>query len=152
MSKLTIAFLILLASCGAGFAQKPDFQCVVIALNLDSANVEVIERRPVIEIGRFDIAETMEEERITRFFRFPKTKWFVVASLYTTDESMLSKSGIGSIDLELSFARKRRRNLFKSPAVATAETPFQTFDIVRVTTIVRLDNHRYAVTLECKAP
>ena len=152
MNKLTATFLICLASCSTGLAQKPDFQCVITALNLDSANVEVIEKQPVREIGRFDVQGTMEEERIIKFFRFPKTNWFVVASLYTTDESMLSKSGVGSIDLELSFARKRRRNLFKSPAVATAETPIQTFDIDRVTTVVRLDNHRHAVTLECKAP
>ena len=152
MNKLIATLIILLASCSTGVAQKPDFQCVITALNLDSDNVEVIEKQPVIEIGRFDVVGTMEEERIVKFFRFPKANWFVVASIYTTDESMLSKSGVGSIDLELSFARKRRRNLFKSPAVATAETPFQTFDITRVTTIVRLDNHRHAVTMECKAP
>jgi len=94
----------------------------------------------------------MEEERIVRFFKLPNTGWFAVASLYTTDESMLSKSGIGSIDTELSFARNRRRNVLTSPALAISETPFKTFDITRVSTLVRLGKRRLFVTMECKAP
>lgn len=152
MNKLTVTFLTLLVSSSVGFAQKPRLECAITAFSLNSVNMEAIEKEPVREIGRFNVYETMEEERIIKFFRFPKTSWFVVASLYPTDESMASKSGAGSINLELSFAKRRRRNVFTSPAVAIAETPFQAFDIARVTTVVRLSNHRAVVNLECKAP
>jgi hypothetical protein len=142
----------LFAGCGLGFAQKPQFDCSITALNLDSANIETIDQKPIIEIGRFEIYQTMEEERIIKFFKLPKTSWFVIASIYTTDESMASKSGRDSINLELSFARKRRRNVLMSPAVAISETPLNTFDIARVTTIVRLGNNRRVINLECKTP
>jgi hypothetical protein len=152
-ARLLVISWILLACEIFGFAQqKPEFECSIHILNLDSANPEVIRKQFVNEIARFKIYETMEEERIDKFFRVPKTGWFVVASFWTTDESMLSKSGIGSIDMELSFATTRRRNIFKSPAVASSETPFKTFDIARVSTVTRLRKHRQHVTMECKAP
>jgi hypothetical protein len=150
--KLITILGIILTSSGLCCAQKPEFSCTIATLNLDSGNSATIEKQHVNEIAHFNINETMEEEPILKFFRLPKTRWFAVFRLYTSDESMLTKSGIGSIDLELSFARTRRRNLLTSPASASAETPFKTFDIVRVTTVARLDNHRILVVLECKAP
>lgn len=152
-ARLIIVFLLVLTCEVVGYAQqKPEFECSIHVLNLDSANPDVIRKQAVNEIARFKIFETMEEERIVKFFRVPKSRWFVVASLWTTDESMVSKSGIGSIDMELSFATKRRRNIFTSPAVANSETPFKTFDIARVSTVVLLGKHRQHVTMECKAP
>ncbi len=152
-TRLTIVFWIVLACGAVGFAQeKPEFECSINTFNVDSSNPEALNKQSANEFARFKIYETMEEERIVKFFRVPKTRWFVVASLNTTDESMLSRSGIGSLDLELSFARKRRRNIFASPALAVSETPFKTFDIARVTTVVRLGRHRQAMTMECKAP
>lgn len=141
--------IVCVASCAA---QKPEFSCTMFSLNVDSSNLATIEKQHVNEFAHFDIKETMEEEPIIKFFRVPKTRWYAVFRLYTSDESMVSKSGIGSIDLELSFARKRRRNILLSPAMASAETPFKTFDIVRVSTVLRLDNHRRLVGVECKAP
>lgn len=152
MNKLIIASLIVLICASENFAQKPDFECVIVTLNLDSSNPEVIRKQEGKEIGRFQINETMEEERIIKFFQLPKTRWFVVASLYTTDESLVSKSGIGSLDMELSFARKRKRNIFTSPAYSVSETPFKTFDVARVSTIVQVGGHRQSVTMECKVP
>ena len=151
MKLITIIGMILIPAqlCSA---QKPAFSCTIGTLNLDSGNPATIEKLHVKEIAHFNIDGTMEEEPIIKFFRLPNTRWFAVFRLYTSDESMVTKSGIGSIDLELSFARKRRRNLFTSPANASAETPFKTFDVVRVTTVARLDNHRLLVVLECKAP
>jgi len=124
----------------------------MFSLKLRSSNPASIERQELNEFGHFDIEGTMEEEPIIRFFRVPNTRWFAVFRLFTSDESMVSKTGIGSIELELSFARNRRRNILTSPAVASAETPFKTFDVVRVRTVVLLDNHRHLVGVECKAP
>ena len=145
--------LIIIASCAATcVAQKPEFSCSMFSLKLRSSNPASIERQELNEFGHFDIEGTMEEEPIIRFFRVPNTRWFAVFRLFTSDESMVSKTGIGSIELELSFARNRRRNILTSPAVASAETPFKTFDVVRVRTVVLLDNHRHLVGVECKAP
>jgi len=151
MKLITILGLMLLFS-GLCCAQKPEFSCTIATLNLDSGNSATIEKQHVSEIAHFNVNETMEEEPIIKFFRLPNTRWFAVFRLYTSDESMVSKSGIGSIDLELSFARKRRRNILTSPASASAETPFKIFDTVRVTAVARLDNHRRLVVAECKAP
>jgi len=106
-------------------------------------------KQPLQEIGRFKVDGTMEEERIIKYFRLPKTKWFVVASLYTTDESMASKSGIGSFFMELSLSGTRKRNIFTSPAFAASETPFITFDVGRVSMIIRAGGHRQMVIMEC---
>jgi hypothetical protein len=150
--KLLTTFGIVLVWSTLCSAQKTEFVCTIATLNLGSGSPAAIEKEHVNEIAHFDINETMEEEPILKFFRVPKTRWFAVVRLYTSDESMISKTGIGSIDLELSFSTKRRRNLMTSPANASAETPFKTFDIVRVTTVARLDNRRLLVVLECKAP
>src|SRR5437868_4168391 len=113
--KRPIILLIFGLICGmptlAQNPQKPEFECAIFVLNADSNNSDVIDKQTDKLLARFTVNETMEEERIIKFFRLPNSPWFVVASLYTTDESMLSKSGIGSIDTELSFARRRRRNI-----------------------------------------
>jgi hypothetical protein len=90
-----------------------------------------------------------EEERINKYFRLPKTNWFVVASLYGTDESLPSKSGADSLDIELSLAKTRKRNIFISPAYASAEAPFNSFEIARVSMIANVGGHRQMVVLEC---
>lgn len=133
-------------------AEKPEFECSIYILNINSNDPDVLDREPARLLAHFTVDGTMEEQRIVKFFKLPHTQWFVVASLYTTDESMLSRSGIGSIDTELSFARRRRRNILASPAVAISETPFKTFDVTRVSTVVRLSKRRLIVTMECKAP
>jgi hypothetical protein len=85
----------------------------------------VIAKQPVKEVARFKVDGVGEEERINRYFRLPKTNWFVVASLYSTDESLASKNGADSLDMELSLAKTRRRNIFVSPAYASAEAPIK---------------------------
>ena len=125
------------------------FDCVVATLSLDSTKSDVIARQPVKEVARFKLDGIGEEQRINRYFRLPKTDWFIVASLYTTDESLASKNGADSLDMELSLARRRRRNIFVSPAYASAEAPVNSFDTARVTMIANVDGHRQLVVMEC---
>ena len=125
------------------------FDCAVAALNLDSAKPRVIAKQPVRQIGKFKLDGVGEEQRINRYFRLPKTNWFIVASLYSTDESLASRNGADSLDMELSLARKRQRNIFVSPAYASAEAPFNSFDVSRVTMMAKLGGHRQLVVLEC---
>lgn len=150
MKKLILTSLIVLFCASAGFAQGfTKFDCSVATLNLDSSNPKVIRKQPVKEIGRFKVDGVGEEERISKYLRLPKTKWFVVATLYGTDESMASKSGADSFDMELSLSRRRKRNIFTSPAYASSEMPFNTFDIGRVSMIVRAGGHRQLIVMEC---
>ena len=150
MKKLILTFFVVLMCAAAGFAQGfTKFDCLVATLNLDSSSPEVIRKRPIKEIGRFKVDGVGEEERISKYFRLPKTRWFIVATLYASDESMASKSGVESFDMELSLARGRKRNIFASPAYASAETPFNTFDIGRVSMIVRAGGHRQLVFMQC---
>jgi len=126
------------------------FDCVIARLNLDSTNPKVIEKQSVKQFAAFRVNGVGEEERVTRFFRLPKTGWFVVASLYATDESMASRNGADSIDLELSLAKRRKRNIFVSPSYASSETPFNSFDVARVSMMVHVNGHREMVVMECK--
>ena len=126
------------------------FDCVIATLNLDSTSPKFIDKQPVKQFAAFKVYGVGEEERVTKFFRLPKTGWFVVASLYSTDESMASKHGADSIDLELSIAKRRKRDIFISPSYASSETPFNSFDVARVSIIVRAGGHRQMVVMECK--
>ena len=125
------------------------FDCAVATLNLDSARPDVIAKQSVTEVGRFKLDGIGEEQRINRYFRLPKTNWFIVASLYSTDESLASKNGADSFDMELSLARRRRRNIFVSPAYASSEAPLNSFDTARVTMIANVGGHRQLIVLEC---
>src|SRR5262245_46036224 len=125
MNKLILTLLAILICASTGFAQGfTKFDCSVVTLNFDSSNPEVIRKQRVKEIGTFKVDGVGEEQRISRYFRLPGTKGFVVASLYSTDESMASKSGPDSFDMELSLSRRRKRNIFASPAYASSEAPF----------------------------
>ena len=150
MKKLIFTFLVVLITANTSVAQGfTKFDCSVATLNLDSPNPEVIKKQPVREIGKFKVDGVGEEERISRYFRLPKTSWFVVASLYASDESMASKSGVESFDMELSLSKSLKRNIFASPAYASAETPFNTFDTGRLSMIVRSGGHRWMVLMQC---
>jgi hypothetical protein len=150
MKKLILTSLVILIWASVNFAQGfTKFDCLVATLNLDSPNREVIRKQRVKELGRFKLDGVGEEERITKYYRLPRTKWFIVASLWGSDESMASKSGVESLDMELSLARGRKRNIFTSPAYASSETPFNTFDIGRISMIVREGGHRQLVFMQC---
>ena len=143
---------IMLVSAGVVVGQGTSkLDCELATLNLDSTNPDVIRAKPVRSLGRFKVDNPGEEERLTKFFRLPNSNWFIVASLYSTDESMPSKSGADSLDMELSLARNRRRDIFTSPIYAVAEFPYGTLDIGRVGMIVRVGKHRELVSMECIA-
>lgn len=114
--------------------------CALATLNLNSSNPVTIRKQSVKQIARFKVDNPGEEERITKFFRLPNSNWFLVASLYSTDESMPSKSGADPLDMELSLAKSRKRNIFISPVYAAAEFPYRTLDIGRVSMIAPLRN------------
>lgn len=143
--------LLLLISVKAVVCQeKPDFACELYKLDIPRRSTdESIQRKPFKKFGEYKNYGSMEEERINKFFRVPNTRWYAVLSMFTSDESLPER---GSLNWELSFSKSRRRHILESPAYASSESTFNTFDIDRVTTIVTLGNRRMIVMVECEAP
>lgn len=131
--------------------EKPDFVCGLYKIDLPRGSTEdkSIDRKPFHKFGEYKNYGSMEEERINKYFKVPKTSWYAVVSMFTSDESLPER---GSLNWELSFSRKRRRSILTSPAYAASESTFNTFDINRIYTIVKLDGRRMLVTLQCEAP
>ena len=150
LKKRILTLFVVLMSAPVCFAQgHTRFDCLVSRLNLDSPNPEAFRGQPVKVLGSFKVDGVGEEERVSKYLRLPKTRWFVVASLWASDESMANQGGVESIDLELSLATRRKRNIFTSPAYASAEMPLHSFDIGRVSMIVMAGGHRQLVVMQC---
>jgi len=152
MTRILLTASVLLSCMYPAAAQNTSrLSCAIATLSLASPNPEAIRKQPIRQVAQFELDNPNEEERITRFVRLPGSKWFIVASLFSTDESMGSKSGADSLDLELSLAKRRKRDIFNSPSYASAEMPFGGLDVGRVSMIVRAGTHRQLVVMECKA-
>ncbi len=103
----------------------------------------------VTMLGTF-ITVIAEEEATTRAFRLPGTKLFIVASVFYTDESMASEKSSSSVSLELALSRSRKRDVLRSISWAEAEMPLNTFDVGRVTMLVKSSGKPQLVVMECK--
>src|SRR5258705_8763962 len=79
------------------FAQSSNAdRCVVIVADMQT--------KKSTELGSFPTV-LAEEELTTKAFRLPRTRLFIIASVFYTDESMASKKGQDSISLELEIGR-----------------------------------------------
>jgi hypothetical protein len=92
-----------------------------------------------------------EEELTTKAFPLPRSSYFIVASVFYTDESMASKKGSDSVSLELALSRDKRRNVLRSLSWAEAEVPLNGFEIGRVTMLIKVNGRSQLVLMECKA-
>jgi hypothetical protein len=92
-----------------------------------------------------------EEELTTKAFLLPFSNYFIVASVFYTDESMASKKGADSLSLELALSRDKRRNVLRSLSWAEAEIPLNAFEIGRVTMLIKVNHRSQLVLMECKA-
>jgi hypothetical protein len=119
--------------------------------NSDRCEVAIadIKTKKATELGTFTTI-IAEEEATTRAFRLPHTNLFIVASAFYTDESMASSQGADSVSLELALSRSRKRNVRRSLSWAGAEMPLNSFDVGRVTMLVKVNGHSHLVLMECK--
>ena len=154
MKKIIPAVLLTLICASPCVAQQDDsyFSCIVSYVDVKPKRYKDLKGAPVKEIGRFEVNEIGEEETITRAFRFPHSKWFIVASLFATDESMASGSGGDSLmlTLELSPSGKKTRNVLNSPYTSWAEVPLGSFDVARLDMFVNIKGGRKLLEMECK--
>jgi len=91
-----------------------------------------------------------EEELTTRAFRLPRTSLFVVASVFYTDESMASEKGQDSVSLEVALSKGKDRDVLRSLSWAEAEMPLGTFDVGRVTMLIKVNGRPKLVVMECR--
>lgn len=142
--RLTFCVICLLLLCGSTTpAQKS---------NSDRCQVGVADpkTKKSVELGSFSTV-IGEEELTTKAFRLPRSRYFVVASVFYTDESMAYSDGQDSVSLELSLSRDKQRDVLHSLSWARAELPLSKFEIARVTMLIKVNGQNQIVLMECKA-
>ena len=132
----------LLVCASATFAQSANSdRCVVTVADPQT--------KKSAELGSFQTV-IAEEELTTSAFRLPRTGLFVVASVFYTDESMASEKGRDSVSLELALSKGKQRDVLHSLSWAEAEMPLSTFDVGRVTMLIRANGRSQLVVMECR--
>jgi hypothetical protein len=91
-----------------------------------------------------------EEELTTKAFKLPNTGFFIVASVFYTDESMASEKGLDSVSLELALSKGKKRDVLGSLSWAEAEMPLSSFDVGRVSMLIKVNGRAQLVLMECK--
>lgn len=132
--------LVLCASTTFGQSGYSD-RCVVSSADMQTKRSAVL--------GRFNTV-IGEEERTVKAFKLPSPGFFVVASVFYTDESMASEKGLDSVSLELALSRGKQRDVLRSLSWAEAEMPLSTFDVGRVSMLVKVNGRAQLVSMECK--
>jgi hypothetical protein len=119
--------------------------------NSDRCTVTVadVQTKKSAELGSFDTI-IAEEELTTKAFRLPRTALFIVASVFYTDESMASEKGSDSVSLELALSKGKQRDVLRSLSWAAAELPLSTFDVGRVTMLIKVNGRPQLVLMQCK--
>ncbi len=108
-----------------------------------------VQTKKSTELGSFSTI-IAEEELTTKAFRLPRTRLFIIASVFYTDESMASEKGQDSISLELALSRGKQRDVLGSLSWAEAEMPLSTFDVGRVTMLIKVNARAQLVVMECR--
>lgn len=142
MSKTLWFGCVLFLCASTTFAQSSNSdRCIV--------TVADVQTKKTAELGSFPTV-IAEEELTTRAFRLPRTGLFIVASVFYTDESMASEKGADSISLELALSKGKQRDVLRSLSWAEAEMPLSTFDVGRVTMLIKVNGRSQLVLMECK--
>jgi len=134
-------FLCLLIAASPVAAQNPNFnRCEIVTAEVHGSRLHAL--------GKFDTL-IGEEERTVRSFRLPRTKLFVVASVFYTDESMASDKGSDSTSLELTLSRVPRRRVLQSISLADAEFPIDV-SVGRVSLLTKASGKPQLIVMECR--
>ena len=142
--------LVLWLCAGVALAQSGNSdRCEVFAIDVTGKKLSQWRRLEPQKLGVFD-TKIAEEELTTKIYPLPKTKLFVVASVWYTDESMASKRGADSISLQLFVSTKPKRDLLNSLAYSDAEMPLNAFDVGRVTTMAKTGRRTFLLMMECR--
>lgn len=154
MTRLLISSMLVLLCAGVTSAQRrtgaPD-RCQVFTATVSRHGTSEVYTSNPRELGAFDTISG-EEELTTRSYRLPNTNLFVIASIFYTDESLVSTKGADSISMELLLSARPTRDVLRSSIYADGEVPVNGFDVGRVTMVVRLHGRMHVVFMECRRP
>ena len=118
------------------------FKCSVMVIDMKSKGlVAELDFKPL----------TGEEELTHKVVKIPGTGFNVHATVFFTDESLVSNVGYDSIKLALTAARNTAREP-DGPNNALAEVTLNNFDTARVLAPVRAGKRSFVAVLECRAP
>jgi hypothetical protein len=141
MTKAFILKCLLVLCASTTFAQSNSDHCVV-----SSGDVQT---RKSAMLGSFNTI-VGEEELTTKAFKLPNSTFFIVASVFYTDESMASEKGSDSVSLELALSKAKQRDVLGSLSWAEAEMPLSAFDVGRVSMLIKVNGRAQLVVMECK--
>ena len=151
MKKILLQLVAFFVFASPAFSQNETYDsCIVGISGLTTDEHGRLSTTAKKEIGRFEVSQPGEENRITKVFRLPNTRMFVVASLVYTDESMAMESGYYSVELDLTLSKNRRREIRQSLGYAAAELPANPFEVGRVWILTRVKSKAQMIMMECK--
>lgn len=146
----------LLLVCGSvTYAQtKYSDRCVVGVIDMTSKKLSDLDgddppSLKTEELGSFDTV-IGEEELTSRAFQLPKSKLFVVASVWYTDESMAGENSQDSLSLQLTISRTPKRDVLTSLQFAEAEVLSLNFQVARVSTMFKEQGRSLYIVMECR--
>jgi hypothetical protein len=166
----TLACLWLLLAANPGSAQSKSDRCHVYVVDVkatqqfrEKTDLGALMRKPKSEqeaiintagLGKtFDEFATKvgEEELTTRTFPFPNGKQVITASVFYTDESMVSAGNADSMLLAISVGAKAYDDAISAPDAAITEVSYdQNTDAVRVKKNIIVNGREYLIGLECR--
>jgi hypothetical protein len=91
-----------------------------------------------------------EEELTTKEFKLAGSGLFIVASVFYTDESTASAKGRDCVSLELALSKGKERDVLRSLNWAAVEMPVSTFDVGRVSILIKVNGRTELVVMECR--
>ena len=118
---------------------------------IDDGKLPEDSKKGFLQLGEF--TTDIGEERITsKSFSIPGTKYFVIASVYYTDESMGWKDvPTDSVYMGIAISRKKHDSAMGVPSRSLAEVNFtQLTKTMRVSTQAMVRSRRVTAILECK--
>ena len=156
ITKIILPALLLVFSVGPISAQQTKYsdRCVVGVIDVTSIRSADLENESSLktqwrELGSF-VTVISEEELTTKSFRLPKSKLYVVASVFYTDESMAGVDSQDSVSLELIISPTPKRNVLSALQMAEAEVLSKNFEVARVSTIYKKQQRSLYVMMECR--
>lgn len=92
-----------------------------------------------------------EEELTTKTYRFPKSKFVITASVFYTDESIVSATGRDSILVAVVVSEKAQQNAITATGNAVAEVGYTiNRNTIRAKKYTTVDGRSYLVGIECR--
>jgi hypothetical protein len=154
--KILRSALLLVFLLGSVFAQQTKYsdRCTVGLIDVTgmrSADLENESSRKLKpkELGSFDTV-IYEEELTTKSYKLPKTRLYVIASVWYTDESMAGEDSQDSVSLQLTISPTPKRDVLSGLQFAEAEVLSKNFEVSRVSTIYKTQRRSFYIIMECR--